>query len=152
MLLFFVAPEVLKQQYVITYFDRSHVTTRVVDIWLLVMSFCVTFFCCSRSLKAAICHNLLWSKSCYHTCCWYIITGNVILCYFFCCTLCTPVEIYLLYICETEKEPINPTGFPAPFAYMIIHCCNCYLSCYLHFMLIWPWCTGILYIMIDGKQ
>ena len=46
----------------------------------------------------------------------------VILRYFFCCTLCTPIKIYILAKCETDKEPINPTGFPAHFAPMIIYC------------------------------
>ena len=46
---------------------------------------------------------------------------------FFCCTLCTPIKIYIhIYICilakcETDKEPINPTRFPAPFAPVMIY-------------------------------
>ena len=54
------------------------------------------------------------------------ITGNVILCYspFF---LLKPLHPCwnIFAICETDKAPINPTGFPAHFAPMIIHCCIC---------------------------
>ena len=39
----------------------------------------------------------------------------------------------VLAICETDKGPINPSGFPAPFAPMIIYCCICtgiYILCW----------------------
>ena len=53
----------------------------------------------------------------------------------------------ILAICETDKEPINPTGFPAPFAPMIICCCICtgiYSLCLYVFV--------VYYNMFDGKQ
>ena len=53
----------------------------------------------------------------------------------------------ILAICITDKEPINPTGFPAPFAPMIMHCCICtgiYISCWYD--------RDVYYPMFDGKQ
>ena len=78
--------EVLKQQYVITYFNLSYVPH---DIVLLMYNY--------------------W------------------LCNFLSIFLLHPLRPYwnILAICETDKEPINPTGFPAPFAPMIICCCIC---------------------------
>ena len=77
----------------------------------------------------------------------YIITGNVILCYFF--FLLHPLHPCwnILAICVTDKEPINPTGFPAPFAPMIMHCCIC-TGIYISF-----WFDhDVYYPMFDGKQ
>ena len=72
-------------------------------------------------------------------CCWFITTGNVILFYFYFLLLHALHPCWnTLAICETDKEPINPTGFPTPFAPMIMHCCICTGISY--FMLIWPWC------------
>ena len=89
--------EVLQQQYVITYFDRSHVS-----------------------------HVL---------CCCYIIIGNIILCYFFSFFLLHPLHPCwnILAIDETDKGPINPPGFSAPLAPMLMYFCICtriYISCW----------------------
>ena len=53
----------------------------------------------------------------------------------------------ILAICVTDKEPINPTGFPAPFAPMIMHCCICtgiFISCWYD--------HDVYYTMCGGKQ
>ena len=49
-------------------------------------------------------------------------------------------------ICETDKEPINPLGFPATFASMIIHCiCNgIYSLCSYGY--------AVYYTLSDGTQ
>ena len=78
--------KVLKQQYVITYFNLSYVPH---DIVLLMYNYWQCHF-----LSFFLLHPL-------HPC-WNILA-----------------------ICETDKEPINPSGFPAPFAPMIICCCIC---------------------------
>ena len=76
----------------------------------------------------------------YRMCCWYIITGNVILCYFFfCCTICTLLK-YTCYMCNRQgahkSHRISSSLCSHDNALL-------YLYWYLHFMLIWPWC--ILY-------
>ena len=50
----------------------------------------------------------------------YIVTGDVILCYFF---LLHPLHPFwnIFAICETDKESNNPTGLPAPFAWCILY-------------------------------
>ena len=83
----------------------------------------------------------------YRMCCLYIITGNLILCYIF--FLLHPLHPCwnILDICETDKEPLNPTGFPAPFAPMIVHCCICTginSSCWYD--------RDVYYTVFDGKQ
>ena len=53
----------------------------------------------------------------------------------------------ILAIRVTDKEPINPTGFPAPFAPMIMHCCICtgiYISCWYD--------RDVYYTMFDWNQ
>ena len=99
--------EVLKQQYIITYFNRSYVphVLLIYDYW----------YCHFVSLFPLL-HPL-------HPC-WNILA-----------------------ICETEKQPINPTGFPAPFAPMIMHCC---IRSDIH-ILCW-YDRDVYFTMIDGKQ
>ena len=51
-------------------------------------------------------------------------------------------------ICETDKESINPTGFQAPFAPMIMWCCICTGI----YTLLWWYVCDVYYTMLDGKQ
>ena len=78
----------------------------------------------------------------YYMCCSCIITGNVILRYFFCCTLCTPVKIYIFAKCETDNVPIYSTRFPAPFVPMIKYCCiftGIYSLCWYDYIVYCAW-------------
>ena len=85
----------------------------------------------------------------YHMCCWYIITGNVILCYFNFVLLHHLHPCWnILAICERDKGPINPAGFPSLCSYD-----NAlpYLYSYLYFMLIWRWCI-LYYVWWEAIQ
>ena len=80
----------------------------------------------------------------YHmtSCFLFITTGNVIFCQFI-----APSAPFLKYTCETDKEPINPTGFPALFAPMIIYCCIC-TGIHITYLYV----CAVYYAMFDGKS
>ena len=73
----------------------------------------------------------------YCMCCWYIITGNVILCYFFSVAPFAPLLKYTCYMCNRQgahkSHRISSSLCSHDNALL-------YLYWYLHFMLIWPWC------------
>ena len=46
----------------------------------------------------------------------------------------------ILAVCEANKEPINLSGFPAPFTPMKMHCCICWYD------------RGVYYTTFDRKQ
>ena len=53
----------------------------------------------------------------------------------------------ILALFEIDKEPINPTRFPAPFAPMKLYCCICtdiYSLCL--------YACVVYYTLFDGKQ
>ena len=73
----------------------------------------------------------------YRMCCWYIITGNVILCFFFSVAPFAPLLKYTCYMCNRQgahkSDRISSSLCSHDNALL-------YLYWYLHFMLIWPWC------------
>ena len=74
----------------------------------------------------------------YRMCCWYIITGNVILCYFFFSVApFAPLLKYTCYMCNRQgahkSHRISSSLCSHDNALP-------YLYWYLHFMLIWSWC------------
>ena len=77
----------------------------------------------------------------YRMCCWYIIAGNVILCYFFSSSFSVapfaPLLKYTCYMCNRQgahkSHRISSSLCSHDNALL-------YLYWYLHFMLIWPWC------------
>ena len=101
---------------------------------VLKQQYVTAYFNWSHVLHVLLMYNYWW---CHFMSFWDI---------FFCCTLCTPVKIYILAKCETDKEPINPTGFPAPFAPMIIYCCiftGIYSLCWYDYTVYCVWWEAI---------
>ena len=76
----------------------------------------------------------------YRTRCWYIMTGNVILCYFFSVAPFAPLLKYTCYMCTRQgahkSHRISSSLCSHDNALL-------YLYWYLYFMLMWSWC--ILY-------
>ena len=66
-------------------------------------------------------------------CCWWVITGNVILVKFFYCTFCIPVEIYLLHVKQTRAhKPHRISSSVGSHDNILL-----YLYWYILFVLLW---------------
>ena len=80
--------------------------------------------CCLENGGHFVLASMCESNVKYHVCCWCTIMVMLFSIVFF---LWRPLRPYwnILVTCETDKEPINPTRFPAPFASIIMYCCIC---------------------------